>query len=329
MGQRAAGAGDRPHRSGRLRGRRPGHRARRHRLPRQGHDRRAEPGAHDPLRGPPPPGDGRPASQRGALRGRRRRRPTTGSGTGTSPARRCTSPTAGRRCSATTTRSPPSGPTRGSTSSTPTTCERLRREIDHHLAGESPHFENEHRIRHADGGWRWVLTRGLTTRDAEGRPRRITGSLSDITDRRVAQERLIHDALHDSLTGLPNRALFMDRLTQCLRHLRARPGLRCAAALRRHRPLQARQRQPQPRGRRPAADRDRPPRRPRPAPGRHAGAPGRRRVRDPARRRDHARLRAGDRRARWPARSPSRSASTAASCRSRRASASPTTSTAA
>jgi diguanylate cyclase (GGDEF)-like protein/PAS domain S-box-containing protein len=104
---------------------------------------------------------------------------------------------------------------------------RLRREIDHHLSGTSPHFENEHRIRHADGGWRWVLTRGLTTRDAEGRPRRITGSLSDITDRRVAQERLIHDALHDSLTGLPNRALFLDRLTQCLAHLEREPAYAC------------------------------------------------------------------------------------------------------
>jgi diguanylate cyclase (GGDEF)-like protein/PAS domain S-box-containing protein len=109
----------------------------------------------------------------------------------------------------------------------PDDVDRLRREIDLHLAGTSPHFENEHRIRHADGGWRWVLTRGLTTRDADGRPRRITGSLSDITDRRVAQERLIHDALHDSLTGLPNRALFLDRLTQCLRHLERDPDYAC------------------------------------------------------------------------------------------------------
>jgi diguanylate cyclase (GGDEF)-like protein/PAS domain S-box-containing protein len=109
----------------------------------------------------------------------------------------------------------------------PDDVDRLRREIDLHLAGTSPHFENEHRIRHANGGWRWVLTRGLTTRDADGRPRRITGSLSDITDRRVAQERLIHDALHDSLTGLPNRALFVDRLTQCLRHLERDPAYAC------------------------------------------------------------------------------------------------------
>jgi diguanylate cyclase (GGDEF)-like protein/PAS domain S-box-containing protein len=110
----------------------------------------------------------------------------------------------------------------------PDDVERLRREIDHHLTGSSPHFENEHRIRHADGDWRWVLTRGLTTRDGGGAPVRITGSLSDVTDRRNAQQRLIHDALHDSLTGLPNRALFMDRLSHCLSHLERAPGYGCA-----------------------------------------------------------------------------------------------------
>jgi diguanylate cyclase (GGDEF)-like protein/PAS domain S-box-containing protein len=110
----------------------------------------------------------------------------------------------------------------------PDDVERLRREIDQHLAGSSPYFENEHRIRHADGDWRWVLTRGLTTRDADGSPIRITGSLSDITERRKAQERLIHDALHDSLTALPNRALFMDRLVQSLSQLARDPGYGCA-----------------------------------------------------------------------------------------------------
>jgi diguanylate cyclase (GGDEF)-like protein/PAS domain S-box-containing protein len=106
----------------------------------------------------------------------------------------------------------------------PDDVERLRREIKNHLVGSSPHFENEHRIRHADGDWRWVLTRGLTTRDGLGNPVRITGSVSDITDRRNAQQRLIHDALHDRLTGMPNRTLFMDRLVQCLRHLERDPG---------------------------------------------------------------------------------------------------------
>jgi diguanylate cyclase (GGDEF)-like protein/PAS domain S-box-containing protein len=110
----------------------------------------------------------------------------------------------------------------------PDDVERLRREIDHHLVGDSPSFENEHRIRHADGEWRWVLTRGLTTRDAGGTPIRITGSLSDITERRNAEQRLIHDALHDSLTELPNRTLFMDRLVHCLSHHERDPAYGCA-----------------------------------------------------------------------------------------------------
>jgi diguanylate cyclase (GGDEF)-like protein/PAS domain S-box-containing protein len=110
----------------------------------------------------------------------------------------------------------------------PADSERLHREIDQHLAGDSPHFESEHRIRHADGDWRWVLTRGLTTRDDQGAPLRITGSLSDITERRNAQDRLVHDAFHDSLTGLPNRALFMDRLVQCLSRPESDPAYGCA-----------------------------------------------------------------------------------------------------
>jgi diguanylate cyclase (GGDEF)-like protein/PAS domain S-box-containing protein len=99
----------------------------------------------------------------------------------------------------------------------PDDLERLRHEIDRSVAGESPYFENEHRIRRGDGSWRWVLCRGLSTCDAVGTPIRITGSLSDITERRNAEERLIHDALHDSLTGLPNRTLLMDRIAQCVR----------------------------------------------------------------------------------------------------------------
>jgi diguanylate cyclase (GGDEF)-like protein/PAS domain S-box-containing protein len=112
----------------------------------------------------------------------------------------------------------------------PDDVKRLRREMDEHLSGSSPHFENEHRIRHTDGCWRWVLTRGLTSRDADGIPIRITGSLSDITERRKAQDDLVHDALHDALSGLPNRTLFMDRLAQCLSH-RARGGASDCAVL--------------------------------------------------------------------------------------------------
>jgi diguanylate cyclase (GGDEF)-like protein/PAS domain S-box-containing protein len=105
---------------------------------------------------------------------------------------------------------------------------RLRAAIDAHLAGRSSHLELEHRMRHADGSWRWVLTRGLAIRGPDGEATRVAGSLSDITDRRAAERQLQHDALHDSLTGLPNRALFIDRVDQVLRRAERDPGASCA-----------------------------------------------------------------------------------------------------
>lgn len=90
--------------------------------------------------------------------------------------------------------------------------ERLRLDISSHLVGNTTNFVNEHRILHKNGSYHWVLSRGLAVRDHDGVAYRVAGSLTDITDRRNAEDRLIHDAFHDTLTGLPNRALFMDRL---------------------------------------------------------------------------------------------------------------------
>jgi diguanylate cyclase (GGDEF)-like protein/PAS domain S-box-containing protein len=105
---------------------------------------------------------------------------------------------------------------------------RLRAAIAAHLEGPEPHLECEYRARHADGGWRWVMTRGLAIRSADGTPTRIAGSLSDMTDRRVAQLRLEHDALHDTLTGLPNRTLFTDRVDQVVQRSTRAPAVGCA-----------------------------------------------------------------------------------------------------
>jgi len=105
---------------------------------------------------------------------------------------------------------------------------RLRAAIKAHLDGRTPHLQSEHRMRHADGTWRWVMSRGLTIRGADGAPTRMAGSLSDITDRRAAQMRLQHDALHDTLTGLPNRMLFMDRVDQILQRAVREPDCGCA-----------------------------------------------------------------------------------------------------
>jgi diguanylate cyclase (GGDEF)-like protein/PAS domain S-box-containing protein len=94
--------------------------------------------------------------------------------------------------------------------------DRLKLAFNHHFDGLSDHLECEVRMKHNDGSIRWVLTRGLAIRDQSNRPYRIAGSITDITDLKRAQEQLVYDAYHDALTGIPNRALFIDRLEQAL-----------------------------------------------------------------------------------------------------------------
>jgi diguanylate cyclase (GGDEF)-like protein/PAS domain S-box-containing protein len=77
----------------------------------------------------------------------------------------------------------------------------------------------EYRCQHRDGTW---LTLESTASNLLNHPA-VTGLVlnsHDITDRKRAEERLLHDALHDELTGLPNRALFMDRLWQAMERAR-------------------------------------------------------------------------------------------------------------
>lgn len=104
----------------------------------------------------------------------------------------------------------------------PDDVDLLKAQIDAHVEGKTPHFENEHRIRNRAGEFRWVQTRGLAVRDGDDRAYRLAGSQRDITDRKRVEEPLIHDALHDSLTELPNRALFMDRLGNAVKRQRRR-----------------------------------------------------------------------------------------------------------
>lgn len=99
--------------------------------------------------------------------------------------------------------------------------ERLNEAIDAHLQGLTPTLECEYRIMHQDGGYRWMLCRGLALFDAQLKPYRMAGSQSDITLRKQLEEQLIHKAMHDELTGLPNRALFMDRLNIVLEQIQS------------------------------------------------------------------------------------------------------------
>ena len=68
---------------------------------------------------------------------------------------------------------------------------RVRAALEAHLAGRSPKFWEEYRMRHADGGWRWVVTRGLAVIDASGAPCRLAGSQTDISDRKSTEQQLV------------------------------------------------------------------------------------------------------------------------------------------
>jgi diguanylate cyclase (GGDEF)-like protein/PAS domain S-box-containing protein len=89
---------------------------------------------------------------------------------------------------------------------------RVKNEITAHQSGATPHFESEHRMLHHDGTFRWMLSRGLAIRDQSGRPLRMAGSQTDITQAKVS----------DPLTGLPNRLLFIDRLNRLIKYSKRR-----------------------------------------------------------------------------------------------------------
>ncbi|SDH32610.1 methyl-accepting chemotaxis sensory transducer with Pas/Pac sensor [Pseudomonas benzenivorans] len=111
----------------------------------------------------------------------------------------------------------------------PDDLDGLRRAIEAHLQGATPSLHHEYRIRREDGGYLWVLVRGVAEQVAPGQ-RRMAGSQTDISQRRAAQEQLQHAARHDPLTGLANRTRLDELLRQAAQRYR-RPGAREAALL--------------------------------------------------------------------------------------------------
>ena len=88
--------------------------------------------------------------------------------------------------------------------------------IDAYLDGTTSNFEIEYRIRHFSDYYLWMLAKGLTIRSPSGKATRFAGSQTDVTERKSHEEQMIHDALHDSLTSIPNRTLLLDRIRQSL-----------------------------------------------------------------------------------------------------------------
>jgi diguanylate cyclase (GGDEF)-like protein/PAS domain S-box-containing protein len=107
----------------------------------------------------------------------------------------------------------------------------LREALNAHLAGTSDHFEHEHRIRQDDGTYRRFLCRGLAARGARQRASRIGGSLTDVSERNVAHEDGNSAGFRDPLTGLCNRAVFVERLGARLAQFKAQKGGDWFAAL--------------------------------------------------------------------------------------------------
>jgi len=102
----------------------------------------------------------------------------------------------------------------------PEDLDLLEAAIDSHLSGGNEFLEHEYRILYKDGTYRWMMVRGMAVRGEDQKATRVAGSQSDITVRKMAELQLFHNAFHDELTRLPNRALFMDRVDQAIkRHL--------------------------------------------------------------------------------------------------------------
>ncbi|QVI18886.1 GGDEF domain-containing protein [Nocardia tengchongensis] len=80
------------------------------------------------------------------------------------------------------------------------------------LSGEIDRFRFETQHTKPDGSHTIIDLSMTVVRDSEGEPRFLVGVTVDVTDRKELADRLWYDAHHDSLTGLPNRLLFFDRL---------------------------------------------------------------------------------------------------------------------
>jgi len=93
------------------------------------------------------------------------------------------------------------------------------------VRGELECVRTQKRYRRKDGGLVWTNLTASLIRDAHGEPRYTLALLEDVSDRRLLEERLRYQALHDPLTGLPNRSLFFDRLTGALGNPDGRIGI--------------------------------------------------------------------------------------------------------
>jgi diguanylate cyclase (GGDEF)-like protein/PAS domain S-box-containing protein len=85
-----------------------------------------------------------------------------------------------------------------------------------HAVKQGEDFQVDYRVVWPDGSVHWVTNRGQVHRGPDGRAQRVIGVAMNITERKLAEQRIAHMAHHDALTGLPNRVLLRDRIQQAI-----------------------------------------------------------------------------------------------------------------
>jgi diguanylate cyclase (GGDEF)-like protein/PAS domain S-box-containing protein len=102
--------------------------------------------------------------------------------------------------------------------------DRFRATLDSVLEQRRGRVAQDFRARTGDGHYLWFSLRARPVVGSDGEVVRLVGTLTDVTAFKTAEERLLHDAVHDNLTGLPNRELFLDRLEAALGFAKANQG---------------------------------------------------------------------------------------------------------
>jgi len=106
--------------------------------------------------------------------------------------------------------------------------DRFQTCLDTMIEQRSGRINQEFRLRGAGADYYWYHLKARPVIGTDGEVVRVIGTLGDITEAKIAEERLLHDAVHDNLTGLPNRELFFDRVGAALALAEADPAIRPA-----------------------------------------------------------------------------------------------------
>lgn len=102
---------------------------------------------------------------------------------------------------------------------------RAMRTLEQHFSDHEDYYEIDFRMRHKDGRWIWISDRGkVVSRTQEGQPLIMRGTHIDINERKLAEEAIWRQAHYDSLTALPNRRLFNERLSGLLKDAERNSG---------------------------------------------------------------------------------------------------------